>query len=100
MAPLELEIVEEFLGEHSNVSVILEAKLAQKDNNYDDLFNASFIVVPQKNVMEVAQHRVSVINGTHTELKVMYNTRYNVSRVGNICGRNTESLTIQLLYIQ
>ena len=96
MGPLELDIIEEFLGEHNNVSIILEAKLAQTDYNYGDLFNASFTVVPKN--YDGGSHRVNMINGTHIKLKVMYNTLYNVSAVGNVCRGNTESPTIQLLY--
>lgn len=93
MAPLELEISEEFLGV-LNVSVILEATLMQM-NDYDDLFNASLTIVPQN---YQANYRVNRINRTHTELMVYYNTFYNVSAIATVCGRTTESPYIQLLY--
>ena len=70
--------------------------MAQNDDNYGDLFNASFTVVPQK--CDGGGHRMNVINGTHIELIVTYNTCYNVSAVGNVCGWKTELSTIQLLY--
>ena len=71
MGPLELEIIEEFLGEHNNVSIILEANLLMQRDNYGDIFNASFTVVPQN--CDGGSHRMNVINGTRIELKVMYN---------------------------
>ena len=92
LAPLELVIGEEFHGD-INVRIILEAMLMQKDN-YGDLFNASFTIVPQNQ----SSHRVNVINSTHIELIVTYNTYYNVSAIGTVCGRTTELSTIQLLY--
>ena len=98
LGPLELEIIEENLGEHNNVSIILEANLLMQKDNYGDIFNASFTVTVVPQNCDGGSHRVNVINGTHIELKVTYNIRYNVSAVGNICGRNTETFTIQLLY--
>ena len=93
LAPLGLEITENFLGD-LNISIILEAKSMQKDHDYGALFNASFIVVPQ----DRGSYRVSVINSTHIELIVTYNTYYNVSATGSACGQTTESPTIQLHY--
>ena len=58
---------------------------------YGALFNASFTVVP-------SNHRVNVINSTHIEFIVTYNTYYNVSATGSVCGQTTESPTIQLHY--
>ena len=98
LGPLELEIIEENLSEHNNVSIILEANLLMQKDNYGDIFNASFTVTVVPQNCDGGSHRVNVINGTHIKLKVMYNTLYNVSAVGNVCGRNTESPTIQLLY--
>ena len=95
LAPLGLKITENFLG-NLNISIILEAKSMHEDYYYmyGALFNASFTVVPQ----DRGSYRVNMINSTHIELIVTYNTYYNVSATGSACGQTTESPTIQLHY--
>lgn len=65
-----------------------------QNENYGDLLNASFTIVPQ----DQANYRVNRINSTHGELIVSYNTNYNVSAIAALCGQTTESPYIQLIY--
>ena len=80
---------EQLLGLY-NVNITLEIHQPTQNGSYGALYNISFSITPEAEIVSTDNNYVQLI--------LQYNTPYNLSAVTSLCGQISDSTTIELFY--